>query len=68
MLIGDNLLKDLLLKFARIFSFSARIRSVNNITVNYNRICNRILAIINSFLEQILKGSTFNFGNIFDLI
>jgi hypothetical protein len=50
-LIRGNLLKDLLLKFARIFSFSTRIRSVNNIAVNYRRICSRIIAAINGFLE-----------------
>ena len=51
-----------------IFGFSTRIRSVNNVTVNYKRIYSRILAAINGFLEQILKGLTFNFGDIFDLI
>ena len=45
-LIGGNLLKDLLLKFIHIFGFSARIRSVNNIAVNYKGIYNRIPAII----------------------
>ena len=67
-LIRGDLLKDSLLKFARIFGFSARIRSVDNIAVNYKRICSRILAAINSFLEQILKASTFNFSDIFNLI
>jgi hypothetical protein len=36
--------------------------------VNYKRIYSRIPAVINSFLEQIIKGSTFNFSNIFNLI
>jgi hypothetical protein len=51
-----------------IFGFSTRIRSVNNVTVNYKRIYSRIPAVINSFLEQILKGSAFNFSSIFNLI
>ena len=49
-LIGGDF-KDSLLKFARIFGFSARIRSVNNVAVNYKRICSRILAAINGFLK-----------------
>ena len=64
-LIRGNL-KDSLLKFARIFGVSARIRSVNNVTVNYKRICSRIPAAIDGCLEQILKGSMLNFGDIFD--
>jgi hypothetical protein len=64
-LIRGNL-KDLLLKFARIFRVSARIRSVDNVTVNYKRIYSRIPAAINGFLEQILKESMLNFGDIFD--
>ena len=67
-LIGGDLLEDSLLKFARTFGFSARIRSVDNIAVNYKRICSRIPAAINGFLEQILKALTFNFSDIFDLI
>ena len=66
--IGGDFLEDSLLKFARTFGFSARMRSVNNVAVNYKRICSRIPAAINSFLEQILKASTFNFSDIFDLI
>ena len=55
-LIGGDL-KDLLLKFAYIFSFSTRIRSINNIAINYKRIYSRILAVINSFLElSVLPG------------
>ena len=50
-LIGGDFLEDLLLKFARIFGFSARIRSVNNIAVNYKGICSRILAIIKGFFN-----------------
>ena len=45
-LIRGDLLKDLLLKFSGIFSFFARIRSVNNIAINYKGICNRIPAAI----------------------
>jgi len=45
-LIRGNLLKDLLLKLIYIFSFSARIRSVNNIAVNYKGIYSRIPATI----------------------
>jgi len=45
-LIKGNLLKDLLLKFGGIFGFFARIRSVNNIAINYKGICNRIPAAI----------------------
>ena len=50
-LIGGNLLKDLLLKFIHIFGFSARIRSVNNIAVNYKWICNRVPAVIKGFFN-----------------
>ena len=66
--LGGDLLRDSLLKFAYIFGFSTRTRSVNNVTVNYKRICCRVLAAISSFLEQILKGSAFNFSSIFNLI
>jgi len=45
-LIGGNLLKDSLLKFAYIFGFSARIRSFNNVAVNYKGIYSRIPAAI----------------------
>ena len=47
-LIGDNL-KDLPLKFAYIFGFSARVKGFNNIAVNYKRICSKIPAIISGF-------------------
>jgi len=50
-LIGGDLLKNSLLKFVCIFSFSARIRSVDNVAVNYKRICSRIPAAIDGFLE-----------------
>jgi len=67
-LIGGGLLEDLLLKFARIFSFSARMRSVDNVAVNYKGICSRIPAAIEGFFDEILKGLILNFGDIFDLI
>ena len=67
-LIGGDFLEDSLLKFARIFGFSARMRSVNNVAVNYKGICSRIPAAIKGFFNQILKGSTLNFSNIFNLI
>ena len=49
--IGGDLLKDSLLKFAHIFGFSARIRSVNNIAINYKGIYSRILAAIKGFFN-----------------
>jgi hypothetical protein len=67
-LIGGNLLKDLLLKFTYTFGFFARMRSVNNVAVNYKGICSRIPAAIKGLFDQILKASMFNFGNIFNLI
>ena len=66
--IGGDFLEDSLLKFARTFGFSARMRSVDNVAVNYKGICSRIPAAIKGFFNQILKGSTLNFGDIFDLI
>ena len=50
-LIRGNLLKDSLLKFVRIFGLSARIRSVNNVAVNYKGICSRIPAAIKGFFN-----------------
>ena len=66
--IKGDLLKDLLLKFVHTFGFSARMRSVNNIAINYKGICSKIPATIEGFFNQILKGSTLNFSDIFDLI
>ena len=45
-------LKDSLLKFTRTFGFSARVRGVNNVAVNYKRIYSKIPAAINSFLNK----------------
>ena len=67
-LIGGDFLKDSLLKFTRTFGFSARIRSVDNIAINYKGICSRIPATIKGFFNQVLKGLMLNFGNIFNLI
>ena len=50
-LIESNLLKDSLLKFVCIFGFSAKMRSVNNIAVNYKGICSRIPAVIEGFFN-----------------
>ena len=50
-LIRGDFLKDSLLKFAYIFGFFARMRSVNNIAVNYKGICSRIPAAIKGFLN-----------------
>jgi len=50
-LIGGDLLKDSLLKFACIFGFSAGMRSVNNVAVNYKGICSRIPAAIKGFFD-----------------
>ena len=50
-LIRGDLLKDLLLKFARTFGFSARIRNVNNVAVNYKGIYSRISATIKGFFD-----------------
>ena len=50
-LIGGNFLKNLLLKFACIFGFSARIRSIDNIAVNYKGIYSRIPAAIKGFFD-----------------
>ena len=49
--IGGNFLEDLLLKFTYIFGFFAKIRSVNNIVVNYKGIYSRIPAIIKGFFD-----------------
>ena len=50
-LIGGDFLEDLLLKFIYIFGFSARIKSVNNIAINYKGICSRIPAAIKGFFN-----------------
>ena len=50
-LIRGDLLKDSLLKFVYIFSFSARIRSIDNIAINYKGICSKILAAIKGFFD-----------------
>jgi hypothetical protein len=51
-LIGGDLLEDSLLKFMHIFGFSARIRSVDNIAINYKGICSRIPAAIKGFFNS----------------
>ena len=50
-LIGGDFLENSLLKFARTFGFSARVRGVNNVAVNYKRICSRIPAAISGFFK-----------------
>ena len=50
-LIGSDFLKDLLLKFECTFGFSVRIRSINNVAINYKGICSRIPATIKGFFN-----------------